>query len=411
MENRSLKKVLVVGAGFGGVSAALHLAKKNIPDLKITLVSPSVHFEYHAGLYRVMTGRSPLEVCVPLRDIFDKTNVEIFQDTLIDVNFKKNTATGRDGVLYHFDYLILALGTETAYYDIPGLSELSFSLKSINDAVRLNEHLHKSFSECAVIKDKADKMCNTHIVIIGGGATGCEMAGELAVYTKKLAKKHGLEESMVTIDLITSSSALVPGISSEFSERIKDKLHNLGVNIYLNRRVMKEELETVYLRDVELKAKTVIWAAGTAGNFFYRDAELPVDTKGKVIVDEYLRSPSFGNVFIIGDGAATKFSGMAQTAVYDGEFVAQNIAKELTDRKVVSYEPRPVDYFIPVGTNWAAANAGGKKYFGQWGWFLRRLADFKFFRSILPLSKAITAFRADGILWDNCPVCSKSQLA
>jgi len=123
------KRVVIVGGGFGGISAALELEKKRIPNLKIVLVSDRSHFEYTPALYRVVTGRSPLEVCIPLREIFEGKEVEVLEDTIIEADLDNKTLKGKSESNYSFDFLVLALGSETAYFNIPGLKELSFNFK------------------------------------------------------------------------------------------------------------------------------------------------------------------------------------------------------------------------------------------------------------------------------------------
>ena len=455
------KKVLIVGGGFGGVAAALELSKRGEgrgERVKITLVNPTAHFEYHASLYRVLTGHSPLEVCIPLKEIFSnrqsglsrfwrrsapQNDVEVLEDEIDSIDFQKNVAVGKSESKYHYDYLILALGSEVDYYDIPGLKKSSYSLKSISDAIRLNRHLHQSFLECTYSKNKIDKVCNTHIIVVGGGATGVEVAGELAGYTKILAKKHFVDQSLITVDLITADSRLVPNLPSAISTQLETRLRHLNVNIYFNKRVMKEEFETVYLPGIEMKAKTVVWAAGVAGNRKYKEWGLPIGDNGKVKVDEYLHpkleknqtvilndsegslanasssdklrdssvppqnDKSFNNVYIVGDGAATKNSGMAKTAWYDGLYIGDSIANILTGKKPVVYIPSPLWHFLPAGRSWVAVAIGNFKVSGLLGWWIRRMVDFIFFTKILPLGKAIDAFRSDKILWETCPICSK----
>lgn len=397
------KKVLIVGAGFGGVSAALEFSHRHFKGVRTTLVNPIPHFEYHASLYRALTGRSPLEVCIPLRDIFSR-NIEVVEDFITDVDFESKIAYGKSKSEYHYDYIILSLGSEPAYYDIAGLRELSFSISSISQTMRLKKHLHEIFSE-------ADSPASTHIIVVGGGPTGVETAGELAIYTKKLAKTHGLDESMITIDLVTSSKRVVPQLPKDVSDRIIERLHRLGVNMYFNRRVMKEEVEEIYLKDMQMRTKTVIWAAGVEGNHLYKKFGLPTDKKGRVIVDNYLRPLTLRydrRVFIIGDGASTEYSGMAQTAIHEGTYVAENVIRSIYRQPRRLYEPKTPAYAIPVGPRWAATMVHGLKFYGLIGWWLRKFADLRFFLSILPFGKAITAWKEDGVLWESCPVCRNS---
>lgn len=399
------RKIIIAGGGFGGIRTALDLAEKNLPNTKIILVSDKPHFEYHAALYRVATGRSPLGACVPLRDIFRDKYVEVLKDTVVKVDIKEKTLEGNSGSLYSFDFLVLALGSETVYFNIPGLKELSFGFKSINEALILKRHLHKLFIACEKATAE-EKVCSTHIVVVGGGSSGTELAGELAVYTRKLARKHHLEPSLVTIDLIESVSRLLPALPKDVSERVKRRLHRLGVNVFLNRVVIREEIEEIYLKDMEMKTKTVIWTAGVKPNHLYTQIDgLTFDKKGRVVVDEFLQPKGFSNIFVIGDAAATPHTGLAQTAIRDGSFVANTIIKKIYDRPLESYIPKSPSYAIPVGPGWAAVLIGGCRFYGRLGWWLRRLADLKFFLSFLPFRKALSVYQSGKTLCESCAIC------
>lgn len=439
------KKVVIVGGGFVGVRVALDLAKKNHSNIKIILVSDKPHFEYHATLYRVVTGRSPLEVCIPLAEIFKGKDVEIVEDTIIEVDLVKKILAGNSSSHYMYDYLVLALGSETSYFNLPGFKELSFGVKSITEALRLKRHIHEMFSSCVLATDK-ERECALHFVIVGGGATGVELAGELALYTKQLAEKHKLDQKLITIDLIQGPDRLLPSFSPDISKKAKERLEDVGVHVFLNKRVVKEDIETVYLKDMQMKTKTVIWTAGVKPHHLYQEIKgLSFDEKGKVIVDEFLQpqmssrqsDPPVGGervegshtsesverdsstrpdglarndngVFVIGDAAATPFSGMAQTAVHQGSFIADLIAKKIAGVKPLTYHPQKPFYAIPIGPSWAMFLTDSIKLFGIFGWWMRRLMDLQFFFSILPLSKALLAFQSDKTLWEQCPICSKA---
>ena len=162
-------KVVIVGGGFGGIRAALDLEKKVGDRAKIVLISDKPHFEYTPSLYRVVTGRSPLEVCVPLAEIFRGKRVEVIMDMVEAVSLKEQKVYGKSGSKYAYDYLVLALGSDTNYFNIPGLQESAFGFRSITEALRLKRHFHEAFSRCEVLS-KEDKVCHTHIVVVGAGA-------------------------------------------------------------------------------------------------------------------------------------------------------------------------------------------------------------------------------------------------
>ncbi len=399
------KRVVIVGGGFGGIRTALDLSKKNIKDLKITLISDKNHFEYYPTLYKVVTGNSPLEVCIPLNEVFHGRNIEIIKDKIVAVDPTQKNLKGESGSVYEFDYLVLALGSETAYFNVPGLEELAFSFKSINEALKLKSHLHKLF-ENILTSPKEELVSNLHILIVGGGPTGVELAGELVSYMRGLAIKHNIDPSLVAVDLIEASPRPLPSMPESVSEKVLGQLRKCGVNVYLNRAVMKEDVEQVFLKDMTMKSKTVIWTAGTKTNSFYSKIEgFQFQKNGRVIVDDFFRPQGFENVFVIGDAAAMLYSGLAQTALNNGAYLAKYLKDEILKKPHQKYKPKSISYAIPVGPGWAAVMIGKIKFYGPPAWWLRRIIDLMFFSSIVPLSKALKMFIGGKMICESCKSC------
>lgn len=407
MINKNQKKVLIVGAGFGGIAAALVFKKHKLPDFKVTLVSDKPHFEYQPGLYRVVTGRSPMGACIPVREILSGKEVEFTVDTIVDVDLDAKIAYGSSGSRYSFDYLLLAVGSETSYFDIPGLKEFSYGFKSIQEALRLKDHLHKSFKACALVQDDKDEdLCRAHFIIVGAGASGVEIAGELASYGKELAREHGIDPALITIDLIEAAARILPMLPGKVSQKIEKRLRTLGVNVFTNRALIKEEVGGIQLKGMTMKSETIIWTAGVKPNSLYQKIKgLSFDKKGKAVVDEYLQPKGLKNIFIFGDGASTEFSGMAQTAIREGKLAADNILRSARGARARSYVPRKPYHSLPVGSGWAATIAGPMTFYGRLGWFLRKAADLRFFFSILPWSKAWGVFGGAKTLCGACEIC------
>ena len=182
-------------------------------------------------------------------------------------------------------------------------------------------------------------------------------------------------------------------------------MRSLGVNVRKNRFVLSEDIEQVYLRDMQLKTKTVIWTAGVTANKLIRDAGFSVNKLGRAEVDEHLHAKGFENVYLAGDVADTKYSGMAQTALHDGAYIADAIEQHLKKKVCTLYEGAPVAYSIPVGPGWAGTMWRGLTFYGSFGWFLRRFADFKVFLSLLPFKKALNAFGSHKQTCEACPFC------
>lgn len=416
--NRVEKKIIIVGAGFGGIRTALDLEKKIGAKTNITLINDKPHFEYTPALYRIVTGRSPLEVCVPIKEIFEKKKVLFIRDAIVSLNLKENSVTGTSGSKYVYDYLVLALGSETEYFEILGLKERSFGFKTIAEALRLKRHLHETFEECEDITkaqknidQKTKNLCSTHIVIIGAGPSGVELASELALYCKKLAKKHFVDSSLVTIDLIEAAPRILPLLPENFTKKIEARLRSFGINIYTNREVVREEIEDVYMKDMQLKTKTVIWAAGIrAHSLGERTQNIELSKRKKIMVDEHLRLKNHDNVFVIGDVAETEYSGMAQTALHEARETAKNIIRHMKGKALFPHRTKRPGYIVPVGPGWAGIVLNSVTLYGKLGWFLRQIADLRFFISILPPKKAWSAFHEHKTLCESCEICLPETL-
>jgi NADH dehydrogenase len=397
-------RVVIIGGGFAGIKCALELQEKNLKGVRITLIGDRPHFEYHGALYRLVAGHSPLEVCVPVNEIIDEKKVEFLESKISKIEPKEKRAISEDGSEYSYDYLVVALGAETNYFDIPGLEKHSYGMKTIPDALLLKRHIHEVIESC-VNGTKADNLCSGNFVVVGAGATGVELAAELAVYTRKLAKIHNIEPSLMNVELIEAGKRILPTLPEPFAKRIERRVRSLGVNIRLNRAIEKNDIENVYLNDMKLKTKTVIWTAGVKANHLIKDAGFQIDNIGKALVDEHLQSVDYKRIFFAGDAASTLFSGMAQTALYDGEYIADIIEDDLKGHRPRYYYPGKSIYAIPAGPGWSGIVWGPLRLYGAVGWFVRRVVDLVVYRSFLPAKKAYDLFLSHKQACEACPVC------
>jgi NADH dehydrogenase len=400
------RRIFIVGGGFAGIRAGLDLAKILPSTIPITLISNKHHFEYYPRIYRVVTGASPREVCIPLSEIFRGTRVKIIQDEIEKVDLKAKSLTGKNGTIYEYDDLILALGSETVYFNIEGVKERSFGFKSIREALALKKHLHKIF-DVYLSAHKEDVISQLHIVVVGGGPSGVELTGKLITYMRELAKHHSVKNEFITIDLVEGASSLVPTLPHDVSEHIYRRLHKLGVNIFLNRSLIKEDIDEITMKDISMRSNTLIWTAGARTNHFYESiAGLTLHRNGRVLVDEYMRPEGISHVYIAGDSAHTPYAGLAQTALYDAKYIARTIKAEINGAKMTKYVPEKVAYAVPVGNGWAAVSVGPLKIYGFLGYIIRELIDLQFFTTILPFYKAIRIFK-NRPLREACHTCQE----
>ncbi|HEX9679114.1 MAG TPA: FAD-dependent oxidoreductase [Candidatus Saccharimonadales bacterium] len=393
----SPRRIIIVGGGFGGVRLALNLSNDTRFDVK--LISDHTYFEYHAALYRSATGRSPLEVAIPLKDFFENSkNIEVVNDQITDINPDKKQSLGVSGSTWTYDVLVLAVGSVTAYYQIRGLKKYSYGVKSIHEALELKRHLHDS-----LIKGYEEN----DYVVVGAGATGVELAAELTAYLSDIRRRHQLPERSFRINLIEAGSRVMPLLPASFSRRVQRRLKRLGVNLYLGMAVKSESYKSLKLPTGSIDTRTVVWTAGMTNNPLFAQHAFFKLTKGnKVEVDDHLQAVN--DVFIIGDSAATKFSGMAQTALHDANYLADNLKRVAAGKPPQRYQPKRPIYAIPVGPRWSAVRWGRAEIYGRIGWLLRRVADLRLYWRFLPLKKALSIWNYGIEIEEDCEICAGS---
>lgn len=384
--------IVVVGGGFAGI-ATIKKLQKTLPGATITLISNKSYFEYYPALYKLVTGALAIEVSVPLSIIFP-TKVNIISGTFSGFDARASEVILADDTRIGYDYLVLGMGSETNFFNIPGLPERSFSFKSVAEAHRLKKHFCHVMSKAQTMQ-KEQVVAALHIIIVGGGPSGVELAGDLKQYLVGLARLHAVDPSLITIDLIESNNRVLPTLPPQVSILAEARLRKMGVNIFVNRSLEAQELEEVILKDMTMDAHTVIWTAGTRINsaFTALGDTVAFTERKRVLVDETLRLPQVPNVFIAGDGAGTQYSGLAQTAIAHGAYIGEAIATLQRERAPKPFIQAKPSFVIPIGNQWAVLGGGKITMRGIVPWFLRSAIDFHYFLSIVPLSYVFKVFK------------------
>lgn len=388
------EKVLIVGGGFGGVKAALELADEE--KITVTLLSDTDELRYYPTLYQTATGRSRANSSIPLSEIFSEKRVTLVQGKATSIDRKARTISTEDGKSLPYDTLILGLGVVTNYFGIPGLAEYSYSIKSQAEVERFKAHLHSQIAD--------NRKPDLHYVIVGAGPTGIELAGALPGYLKYIMKNHGLREQKIHIDLIEAAPRLLPRLPKGTSHAVKRRLKKLGVRLYIGKTVQGQSVDGLTVNDKPIRSHTVIWTAGVTNHPFFKDNNFVMMGRGKVGVDTYLQTED--NIFVIGDNANTPYSGMAQTALYDGEFVAKNIIRRANGKDMKSYIAKKPITVIPAGPNWAAVLWGKMSINGRIGYLFEKAAHLVGFHDLQPWPKALEQFMTEFEDQDNCATCA-----
>ncbi|MBI4034564.1 FAD-dependent oxidoreductase [Candidatus Saccharibacteria bacterium] len=385
------QKILILGGGFGGIKAALELADR--PEFTVSLLSDKDYFDYHGRLYYLATGGSRRAVVIPLKEIFAGKKVRLIRAEAKQVDRRSQLISTNQGEKYAYDRLVIALGSATNYFGIKGLKDFAFSFKSLDDAQKLRRHLHSQLM--------AEHKPDLNYVIVGGGATGLEVAGALPGFIGHIMRCHGLPARPLNIKLVEAAGRLMPAMPRGYSRAVHKQLSRLGVEVYLNQKVEAETADTLMVSGQSIASHSVVWTAGISNHPFMAANDFKLSEHGRVLVDEFLQAES--NIYVIGDNADTKYCGMAQTALHNAKFVAENLGRQAAGLQPLAYRPKKPIYITPVGPKWAAVLWGSTQIYGRFGWWLRRLADLAAYHELEPLWKARQHWLTD--TGGACPTC------
>lgn len=340
MKNRP--RVVIVGAGFGGLQAAQSLANTGV---EIVLIDRNNYHTFIPLLYQVATAQlAPEQVAVPIRKFFrGYSNVSILKAEVRQIDFAARVVqTDEQNITY--DYLVLATGSRSQFFGIPGAKKAAFPLKSLSHAINLRNHLLECFEqgEQELDYDRCQELLT--IAIVGGGATGVELAGALVELVNATVKKDYplLPAKKIQIILIHSGDRLFQEFSLSLGEYTAKKLRRLGVKVMVQSRVSRVSSHGLELDDgTYIPAATVIWSVGVEGAI-PRSFPFPqTQIKGKIAVLPTLQVADYGEVFAIGDVAGvSSLSGVAPEALQQGVYVARAIKRQIQGKPL-----EPFRYF------------------------------------------------------------------
>lgn len=412
-----------MGGGFGGIRAALDLGKKLKNDTKageaeITLIDKNSYHLFVTNLYEVASAtgvkkdpfavRLRKSVSLPYSDIFENKNINFIQAEIKEVDLENKLVITNGGNKHEFEYLVIALGAQSADFNIPGVKEYAYKFKTLEDALLINEKMQSFMSDAANGKESLP----LDILIGGAGFTGIEVASELACCAKSIARKCGLSGKCSSIVLFEAGPKILSMVPDRERKKIVERLTKHGVMIMENSPIEEVGLDFIKLKNGQnIKGDMVVWTAGVKPNEILTSIKgLPLTEKGKILVENDLSVQGLKNIFAVGDAVefidpATKkpIPAMAFIAVKEGQMVADNIFRSLKSKNLKFYKPSYNVWVAPVGGKYAVAYFGGFVISGFWGWIFRNLVDLRYMLQILPPVKAFTVF------WEEITLFTKND--
>jgi NADH:ubiquinone reductase (H+-translocating) len=374
MENQSRPRVVIIGAGFGGLTAAQRIARLPV---QLTVIDRSNHHTFQPLLYQVATaGLSPGEIAAPIRWILrDRSNVEVLLGEVVDVDLSARKIITKQQTL-NFDYLIIASGATHTYFGHDGWEPLAPGLKTVEDATEIRRRVLLAFELAERQGAGGEGIPELQFVVVGGGPTGVELAGTLAEIAR-----HSMNHEFRHIDprktrilLVEGGPRVLPAYSEKLSRKAELQLQALGVEVRTSQMVNRIEPGVVWAGDQKISAQVILWAAGVAASPLGKQLGVPTDRAGRVEVQPDLSVPGHPNVFVIGDLAALHdkngklLPGVAPVAIQEGDWVGKTIARDLDNQPRRDFHYFDKGSLATIGRAAAVAQIGKFELSGYFAW-------------------------------------------
>lgn len=392
------KRVVIVGAGFGGLSLARKLSNKK--EVQVVLIDKNNYHQFQPLFYQVATaGLEPSAIAFPLRKIFQtKKNVHIRVTEVSAVNPSSNEITTGLGVL-KYDFLVLAIGADTNFFGIKNIIEKSIPMKSVSEALGLRNRLLQNFEDALSVTSEEEREGLMNVVVVGAGPTGVEVSGTLSEMKRTVLPKDfpELDFQKMNIYLIENSPKVLGPMSEEASSKAKIYLERLGVNVKLNTAVKDFDGKQVYLGDGStILTNNLIWAAGVKAIPLNGLPAEAYGRAGRLKVDRYNKIEGQQNIYAVGDMAIMteeKFPHghpqVAQPAIQQGELLAKNILRLITHQELKPFSYKDLGSMATIGRNLAVVDLPFWKFQGFFAWIVWMLVHLM---SILGVKNRLMVF-------------------
>jgi NADH dehydrogenase len=363
-------KVVILGGGFGGLAAARALYK----SAEVTVVDRHNFQTFLPLLYQVSTaGLAADHVAYPIRGALRKTDIKFRMGSPISVDHKNNEVKLDSSEVLKFDHLIVALGSVSADFGIPGVNEHALGMKTVHEALTIRAEIMRRFEDLCRFEDDT----KLSISVIGGGPTGVEMAGAIAELIRGPLKSDQAEAAAnIQVSLIEAGPRLLPPFAPSLSERTKKDLEKLGVKVLLNAAVKAIEHRKIILKDDSvLNSEITIWAAGVKGSDAMAQLSLPTNGN-RVAVEPTMQVKNYPNIWALGDiaGALGKdgrpLPMVAPVAIQQGKFIAKQIARLTANKPLTDFKYLDKGSMATIGRNKAIVQVRGLKIAGPIAWLI-----------------------------------------
>ena len=374
---------MVLGGGFGGVTTARHLERRlrRHRDVEITLVSRENFFVLTPLLFEACSGRLELRHCAqPIRAALPRTRFIEATVEHVDVDARTVRAVSLEGASYDlpYDHLVVALGASTNERMIPGSSN-AFTFKTMADALVLRNHVIEQFERADATSQPTTRRGCLTMVVIGGGLVGVELLGELTAFVQDVLRFYPrIRRDEIRFVLFEAGGRVLPEIDEKLAGVAANVLRGRGAEIHVSTAVKSIEPAGVRVGDETIAAGTIVLTAGIVPSAVASGISVVHDPRGRIAVDETMRSRSHPSVWALGDCAAIPgpdgrpYPPLAQHTVREARHLARNIEAVIDNRKPTPFVFRPLGTMASLGHTRAVALVFGMRLTGFFAWWLRR---------------------------------------
>ncbi len=382
----STPRIVIVGAGFGGLEVARRLAKS---DVRVTVIDRRNHHLFQPLLYQVATASlATSEIAWPIRALLRRyNNITTLLGRVVGVNIQEKTVLLADGDAIPFDTLVLATGARHAYFGHDEWEPYAPGLKTIEDATTIRRRILSAFEHVERAADEASRAGFLTFVVVGGGPTGVELAGTIAELAHDTLRKdfRNIDTKKARVVLVEAGPRILPGFRESLSGYARQALTKLGVEVRLGQAVSECTADGVTIGAEHLPARTVIWAAGVAASPASQWLDAPADRVGRILVSPDLTVPGSPDIFVIGDTAHVEMPdgkqvpGIAPAAKQEGRYVAETIKSRLSEGGALPpFRYTDAGSLATIGKRAAVVDFGWIRFRGRLAWWLWGFAHIYF---------------------------------
>ncbi len=379
-------KIIVLGGGYGGILTAKKLEKKlKKSDVEITLIDKKSYHTMLTELHEVAAARVPEDaIKIDLKKVFTGRKVDVVLDEITKVDFDNKTLVSENNK-YEYDYLVVGTGSKPTYFGIPGAKEYTKGLWSYEDAVELREHILKMFRLASIETNEQRRKELLTFIVVGAGFTGVEMIGELGEWKDRLCKEFYIDVNDVNLYVVDVLPKVLPIFPDNLIDKAEKRLKKLGVQIYTGNNITGVEEDKVILGSgEEIKAQTVIWAAGVEGSDLANSLETEKNGRGRIVCNDHLESVDHKNVYVVGDNVfmipkthERPVPQMVENAEHSASLVAKNIIADIKGGERGVYDPQFHGAMVCIGGKYGVAHLGlPGKFFGLSGFLAMVVKHF-----------------------------------